>query len=461
MLSRRLPLQQRLLRAFGLFSGSLLLLTWLAGLSYLLVQERAELIESLRTHAAIIATQSSAAVLFEDPDAMAENISSLRYVEDLVWVAILQPPKSGSQERRLLAAYGRVPDDLSRYVIAFADGGNVYAELTRITIRQEIELNGSYRADLLLQIDMRPTMLEFAKIIVTSLALNLAVLTLAIVFFRHIVGTVTRPLEDLLQLVERVEREGIPSERATVLHDDEIGRLGISFNRMLDGLSARENALAESRDNLRALSHRLQAVREEERTRISHEIHDELGQRMTALKFAVARLKDGEGREQLGAMIDSTIKVVRSIAWELRPGLLDTVGLEAAIEWLAQDFRQRIGIRCGVDLPSVPVVVLPEQATDIFRVCQELLTNIARHAKASRADIRLWCEGDSVLLCVSDNGIGMYSRSDATASLGLLGIHERVRRWGGQVVTSQTSADGGTTVRIEMPLVAPTGRNQE
>jgi signal transduction histidine kinase len=159
-----------------------------------------------------------------------------------------------------------------------------------------------------------------------------------------------------------------------------------------DGPSALA-ALQNSFGQLRALAGRLQTVREEERKRVARELHDQLGQALTALKIDLSALihelrADKERRsESLLKLIDQTIQSVRRISNDLRPGVLDDLGLVAAIEWAAREFQSRTRTKCRLDLPEDDTVVDRELATSLFRILQETFTNIARHANATRVDV--------------------------------------------------------------------------
>jgi PAS domain S-box-containing protein len=217
------------------------------------------------------------------------------------------------------------------------------------------------------------------------------------------------------------------------------------------------------REQLRQLAGYLQAAREAERAHIAREIHDEFGQALTALKIDLAwiakRLPEAEGplREKADAMsnlVDDTIRLVRRIATELRPGLLDDLGLRAAIEWQAGEFAERTGIPCDLRLGDEDAQVDPHLATAVFRIFQETLTNIARHAGATRVRVLLEERPDQVVLVVQDNGQGISQEhvSDP-ASLGLAGMRERARACGGEV-TFEGVPGQGTTVRLWVPRPA-------
>lgn len=222
-----------------------------------------------------------------------------------------------------------------------------------------------------------------------------------------------------------------------------------------------EERLLASEENLRALAARLQSVREEERARIAREIHDELGQALTGLKMDLTwlakRLPAGqktlaEKAKTMFRLIDDTIRTVRKIASLLRPEVLDQLGLAAAIGWQARDFQMRTGIRCRVSLPEEPVNVDQERSTATFRIFQELLTNVARHAHATRVDVAMRAEEASLVLEVQDNGKGISEEELAgSKSLGLLGMRERALLFRGNIQISGAQGKG-TKALVSIPL---------
>ena len=222
-----------------------------------------------------------------------------------------------------------------------------------------------------------------------------------------------------------------------------------------------EEALKQSRRRLRELASYLESAREKERTRIAREIHDELGQALTALKMDVHWLtqrlpKDDqpsvEKAKAISELIDMNVHLVQRISAELRPGLLDNLGLSAAIEWQADQFHNRTGVKCDIISEPDDIVLDQTRSTTIFRIFQETLTNIARHANATKVDIILREADDKVTLEVSDNGKGITEKeiSDPKA-FGLMGIRERVHSLGGIVKITGTPHKG-TTVSIQIPI---------
>ena len=225
-----------------------------------------------------------------------------------------------------------------------------------------------------------------------------------------------------------------------------------------------EQRLRASEENLRALAARLQSVREEERIHIAREIHDELGQALTGLKFDINSLakatagcapETAQGLpESVNQQIDRIINSVRRIASGLRPEVLDEIGISAAIEWQAREFQRRTGIRCMVDISPGFVDPDKERSTALFRIFQELLTNVARHANATRVAVQL-AEDEGILrLKVEDNGRGLQAKEfESPRSLGFLGLRERVLAFGGSIdVRGQEGK--GTAVAVEIPLPA-------
>jgi PAS domain S-box-containing protein len=224
-----------------------------------------------------------------------------------------------------------------------------------------------------------------------------------------------------------------------------------------------EVALRHSRDRLRRLAAYLQSVREQERTAIAREIHDELGQMLTVLRLDVESLgtvisrnsKHGAEAGRRTAIIldhiDSTIRGVRRISSELRPGVLDHLGLMAAIEWQTEGFEKRTGIRCTIQPLDHDVHPDSKRSAALFRVFQESLTNISRHAQATEVSVSLQHSDGSLRLEVVDNGRGIEpDRIDDPNSLGLLGMKERAREFGGTFAI-RSRPEGGTVVVVTVP----------
>lgn len=249
-----------------------------------------------------------------------------------------------------------------------------------------------------------------------------------------------------------------------------LARLGPAVQRALREFADRrerqraEEKLRRSLDQLRALTNYLQYVREEERTRIAREVHDELGQALTGLKLDMSWLGTRLAKQAkpvqekvktMVAHIDATIQTVRRIATELRPGILDGLGLVAAIEWQANEFQSRTQIPCVVVSTVGDKEWDPDFTTVFFRIFQETLTNVIRHAKATRVSVRIAEEDGALVLTVADNGRGISEEEMLnTKSIGLVGMRERAMLIGGDV-TLHGAPGQGTTVTVRVPLDRP------
>jgi PAS domain S-box-containing protein len=237
-------------------------------------------------------------------------------------------------------------------------------------------------------------------------------------------------------------------------------RIVVTYENITAEKKAQDD-LERSRQELRNLSVHLQSVREEERTRVARKIHDELGQSLTALQmdlsWLASRLPAGnksirEKTQSMSGLVDATIENVHKIMTELRPSLLDDLGLPSAIEWQAADFQKRSGIRCQTRIDCGNGVIDKELATAIFRIFQETLTNIVRHAKAVHCKVSLTANEKEICLEVTDNGIGITQwQIDDPRSFGMIGMRERAHLWGGTVHV-RNARPSGTTVRVLIPL---------
>jgi PAS domain S-box-containing protein len=264
--------------------------------------------------------------------------------------------------------------------------------------------------------------------------------------------------------ISHVELERVVEERTA-----ELVAANRLMKKMLDEGKRKEERIRESRERLRRLLGRLQSMVEEEKMRISREIHDQLGQSLTALKLDLSRIRkrlisDGLAEpsanvHQIEQSVNRIIRTVRKISTELRPGILDELGVIAAIEWMAKDFQRRTGIGCKVTIRAVDTISDAILATAIFRIVQEAMTNVMRHAAASQVNVSLEKKDDTLIIEVRDNGIGIREgRIFGTKSLGLLGMRERVLLLGGETVISGKPGEG-TLLRVTLPMGNGAGTN--
>lgn len=221
-----------------------------------------------------------------------------------------------------------------------------------------------------------------------------------------------------------------------------------------------DEEIKKSHEKLRELFELLQVIREEERKDIAREIHDELGQLLTVLKIDIKwlekRISEHELGEKINSMtelIDMTIQNVRRIASELRPVILDDFGLTAAILWHAKEIEKRTGIKFNIIFIPEDITIDNNKSVIVYRIIQELLTNIIRHACATEVEIKLKYRKNKLFISVKDNGTGIEGRHIVypRKSFGLLGINERVHYWGG-MLHIKGKHGRGTSVTIMLPM---------
>lgn len=373
-----------------------------------------------------------------------------------------QPPTSRSawfseQDRQGLLDFWRVYDkhydDVSRLMArAFStdaklcrifDGPAVAAmrDQTRALVRRGID-GGDWSP---YEAQLRASAEEYARVGLTFEGWYVLTVCLADVVTEHLIAAHAGEPERLNEAL-RVMRRFL--DRVRVMLTTEF-------------IAAKERALAESEKSMRALAGRLQSAIEAERRRMAREIHDQLGQQLTALKLDQSWIlrrfetRDRNGVGELLAdmdhLLDTTVATVRRLATNLRPDILDELGLVAAVEWHARDVEARSGIRFDVILPEEEIDAPDPQATAIFRMFQEISTNVVRHAGARNVSVRVVVSEGSILLDVTDDGRGITPTEAASgASLGLVGMRERAALLGGSVVIR--GAPGvGTTVQVRVP----------
>jgi PAS domain S-box-containing protein len=259
----------------------------------------------------------------------------------------------------------------------------------------------------------------------------------------------------------RANGEEFPIEASISQHSEGGRRLFTVILRDVTGRVRAEEALRKSKEELRELALVSDSVREQEKSRIARELHDELGQALTALKMDVTWLRGHvpAGDEPLSgklddieALLDGTVAATRRISADLRPLVLDDLGLGPAVEWLVQKFTERNGIPCELELGAPDLELRDPHASAVFRILQESLTNAARHARASRVEVSINVDREAVELSVRDDGRG-FSPDDPRkpGSYGLMGLRERAYLLGGEVsIASEPSR--GTTIAVRIPL---------
>ena len=305
--------------------------------------------------------------------------------------------------------------------------------------------------------------------IIAGILLVIVAIVITAVMSRNI----TRPLKELTTAVESFTPGGDPLT-LLVRRNDEIGKLAQAFNAMSKQITTAHNdlemkvsELQDKTEQLRELSAYIEKIREEERISIAREMHDELGQLLTAFKMDTVILKKRLGEnisplilENITDMtkgVDEAIKFVRRLASDLRPRILDDLGLVAALEWFSEEFTKRYNIDVQFSSDSENYEIKPEAATGLFRIYQESLTNVARHSEATKVEGMLVSHDDKLRLSVTDNGKGFDVQSGGRKkSLGLLGMKERAAIIGGNLEIISSPGKGASVV-IEIPLPQASG----
>jgi signal transduction histidine kinase len=444
---------------------SMALLTLLVATSLFFYNDLSIFKKNLVRHNMTIAdsagSMTRAALLFEDFKRGNEIFESLLRREKQIEFAALYDAKGDPfiQYTRVSTSSFQSPS-LKNQEYDFIDG--------HFEIFQNIFLKGKLIGNIYLYANMDAFNAQLQNYIYLVCFIFLITLAISFALSIPLQSIISKPIIALAAMEKRISQKGDYSIRAYHDSSDEIGLLYKQFNEMLSQIEVRDKDLVEfklnlenSCDQLRHLNNRMQSIREEESARISREVHDELGQMLTALKMDLTSLKNmfPKGAKELdikieGVLIfvDQTIDTVRKIATDLRPEVLDHLGLSEALEWYAEDFQERIGKVWELEFNVREVSLQPDLAMALFRIYQETLTNIARHANASKIQVKLERTKESLLLEIIDNGKGMtVPQMSNPQSLGLMGMKERARVWEGEVsISSQPGF--GTSIRVNIPL---------
>ena len=319
-----------------------------------------------------------------------------------------------------------------------------------------------------------PTSVAYAaanrRLAISLSTLGVVALVTIVIAERMTARMFTRKIENVVRAARRLSAGDLAARTGETWTGDEIGELARTFDAMAWTLEQRTRDLQQAVESLRALTAKLETVREEERTRISRELHDDVGQALTGVRMDLDRL--GERVERAGLpedqrapinaklvsackLVDSALDTARRVSRQLRPSVLDVLGLRAAIEWQLEELRTRTGLSAEI-IADADVPSLPEPVTvALFRIVQESLTNVMRHAQASAVTVRLGVEGDQVVIEVMDNGRGFDAGASAgaTFALGLLGMRERAAAVGGTCEIVAQPGEG-TIVRAAVPMRA-------
>jgi len=305
---------------------------------------------------------------------------------------------------------------------------------------------------------------QIRDLLLKSILMGIVFILLGLGITFVIVRQITNPLNKLTREVDALGR-GAAVEQVPVETKDEIGRLAEAFNSMYESLSLRENALKESEARLRLLSSRLLNAQEDERKRLSKELHDELGQALAHLKHRVRSIQRkfsannpsalGRECEDIGRYIDLTIENVRRLSRDLRPSVLEHFGLPTALRWLFENFQKQHVLQITVDMEEADFSFSPEDETNIYRIFQEALTNIERHARAVHIFFSVKNEAGCVIFQIRDDGVGFdipkaMGVDAAGEGMGLAAMQERANMLGARLEFVSRPGQG-TSITLTVP----------
>ncbi|HEX6159881.1 MAG TPA: ATP-binding protein, partial [Thermoanaerobaculia bacterium] len=369
------------------------------------------------------------AIYFQDRAALEEALSGTRRDKDVAYVVVTDPAgKTLASMHPERATGGRgVSRELYEVVTPIRDGDRLLARLQ-------------------IGISLARLNREIAQARLTIGLFGAFILGAALVAIVLIANLLTRPLREVAAGAQRIAA-GELTHRVSDGRADEIGRLAATFNDMAAKIAERDASL-------RQLSRRLLVVQEQERVRIAREVHDELGQALTAMKIDLQQLgkRHRELQEPLGTIsrnIDGIVDLVRRIAADLRPSILDDLGVTAALEQQLRRLRESTGITTTLTVSEEPEIDMLSGVT-LYRIAQEALANVVRHAEATAVDVSLTMKDGTAVLTIRDNGRGM-PQSIPPNSLGLLGIRERAELLGGSVAIDSRPGEG-TMITATLPL---------
>jgi len=374
---------------------------------------------ALMTHKAETLAQLTAftiqpSIYFHDRAALDEALSGTRNDKDVAYVIVTDPAG------RTLSAFHpeRRGGKFYETTLPMRDGNQ---EIARLVI-------GMSTARLERQVVRMRIAIGIVSAVILAAGLIIVVL---------ISNLLTRPLRDVATGAQRIAA-GDLAHRVPVGRRDEIGRLAASFNEMSERVAERDASL-------RRLSRRLLSIQEQERIRIAREVHDELGQALTAMKIDLQQ----KPLADIAKNIDTIVDLVRRIATDLRPAILDDLGITAALEQQLRRLRETTGIKTTLEVDEEPELDMLAAAT-LYRIAKEALANVVRHASASEVNVTLEVRDDNLVLDIRDNGIGMTADRIGAQSLGIIGMRERAELLGG-TVEIDSHPGRGTRVTTTLP----------
>ncbi len=476
-------LRLKLTLVFSIVLGSISLFIYLYFPARFGVEEIQSLLKRTQSIAEMTSYTIAPALFFEDTVAANGALASARQNTDIVYLVLL------NDSARVFVAHNLTEaerDNFRQRKVGPESGRDQGSFLTVTSVtHNERSIGQLYLAMSLANVREK---IRTTRMAILHVSLLVFVIGVGLVY--SLTSVLTLPLNRMVNTVRQITN-GDLTQRAAASSSDEVGELAESFNEMVANLAAAqqqlqdinkhlekrvnerteqlarsEDALRQTGDQLRALSAHLQTIREEERAYISREIHDQLGQMLTAMNIDLAVIEKQllkpdipstvavviEKVRYLSGMVESTIQRMRRLALELRADILDNLDLDEALEWQVKEFQARTGIRCDLSMQAKPIIIDEPRAIALFRMFQESLTNILRHAHASKVVIRLQVQNGKVILEIRDNGKGIEEKDlRGIRSLGIIGMRERAAHFGGEVRFLGVPGQG-TTVTVELPL---------
>lgn len=389
------------------------------------------------------------ALYFRDGEALEEALSGARNDKDVAYVVV------ANAEGRSLSAFHRERATRAALTQSVPGGGvsrdgSMYEAMTLVRDGNRI------LAHLHVGISLARLNEQVAQMRIAIGVWSVFILTAGLVAVVFISNLLTRPLRDVAAGAARIAA-GQFGQRVPAARDDEIGQLAVSFNEMAANVASRDASLRDSREQLRQLSKRLLTIQEQERVRIAREVHDELGQALTAMKIDLQQIARRhsvleEPLVPIAHTIDHTVDLVRRIAGDLRPAVLDDFGVSAALEQQLRRLRESSGIRTTLTVSEEPELDMLTGAT-LYRIAREALANVVRHADASLVEVSLGISDGAAVLEIRDDGRGItQAEASAPRSLGLLGIRERAELLGGSMAIEGRPGEG-TTLIVTLPVL--------
>ena len=388
------------------------------------------------------------ALYFQDRAALEEALSGTRSDKDVAYAVVTDGAG------RMLSAFHR--ERATEAALARrAAGGGLSRDRSLYEAMIPIREGGRVLARLHVGISLARLNAQVAQIRIAIGAWSVFILTAGLIAVAFISNVLTRPLRHVAAGAARIAA-GEFGQRVPAGRGDEIGQLAASFNEMAANVAERDASLRESREQLRQLSKRLLTIQEQERVRIAREVHDELGQALTAMKIDLQQIARRHAALEeplvpVAHKIDQIVDLIRRIASDLRPAILDDLGVSAALEQQLRRLRESSGIKTSLTVSEEPELDMLTGAT-LYRIAREALANVVRHAGASQVEVSLGTRGGAAVLEIRDDGRGITpEEASGPRSLGLLGIRERAELLGGSM-TIEGRPGAGTVLTVTLPV---------